>query len=66
MGTFEGYAILHQFLTGCISMRPTIDHSSLQWLFDKWIMAGKPTILCSKWDTILKTVGDLTAKEVMH
>lgn len=46
--------------------RTVMDHNSARWLSAKWVAAGRPVIPRPEWDLLLKNVGPMTERVVMH
>jgi len=43
-----------------------MDRNSVRWLADKWAAAGKPEMIGSEWDDLVKRVGPMTKREAIH
>lgn len=48
------------------SLRTAMNRTSVQWLFVKWAAAGRPAIPHLEWDVLVKKVGVMIEREVMH
>ncbi|KDR70464.1 hypothetical protein GALMADRAFT_271541 [Galerina marginata CBS 339.88] len=47
------------------SMYPKLDDNCAQWLCGRWETAGKPPVLRSEWDELVRKVGILTEREAI-
>ena len=43
-----------------------MDRSSTQWLYFRWVAAGKPVMPRLEWDSLVEKVGAMTERDVLH